>query len=365
MKPTARYNEFIQRSGFVADPVQQHAMGLFDQLQGEIMAVKEPENRLFGVFRALRGKAKPSAPRGLYLWGGVGRGKTLLMDIFFQSLDIERKKRIHFHAFMKMIHDRLAEVGRIEHPLRLIAREMVTNARVLCLDEFVVTDIGDAMLVAQLLEALFDEGVVLVSTSNSEPENLYRDGLQRSRFLPAIALLQAHCAVVNVDGGQDYRVLGLKDAALYRYPHDDSINLQLLDYLDSHHVMAQKNGAIEINDRSIDFEFCAEDSIWFSFENLCLTARSRLDYLEIASQFSTLILTGIQRLDEQGNDVAKRFISLIDVLYDHRVKLICSAEVSASELYTEGYLADEFQRTLSRLIEMQTAEYWQQSHRID
>ncbi len=335
-------------------------MSLFDQLQGEIMAFKEPESRLFGAFLGFRGKGKRSAPRGLYLWGGVGRGKTLLMDLFFQSLEIERKKRIHFHAFMKMIHDRLAEVGRIEHPLRLIARDMVKNVRVLCLDEFVITDIGDAMLIAQLLEALFDEGVVLITTSNSEPENLYRDGLQRSRFVPAIALLQAHCSVVNVDGGQDYRVLGLKDAALYRFPHDDSVTRQLLDYLDSHHVMAQKNGSIEINDRLIEYEFCAEDSIWFSFEKLCLTARSRLDYLEIACQFSTLIVTGIQRLDVRGNDVAKRFISLIDVLYDHRVKLICSAEVAAS-----GYLAEEFQRTLSRLIEMQTSEYLQQSHRLD
>jgi cell division protein ZapE len=354
----------MQHADFIEDPVQQQVIRQLDQLHEAILATNRRELHWRERLKRMMGGRRREL-QGMYIWGGVGRGKTLLMDIFFECLPIAEKKRLHFHAFMKLIHDRLDGKGMVQEPLRLIARDLVKDFWVLCLDEFVVTDIGDAMLIGQLLDALFEEGVLLVTTSNSAPQDLYRDGLQRSRFLPAIELLSTRCEVINLDGGQDYRILGLKDANLFRYPHDAVAQAQLLNYLRDHHVMAQEQGEIEINHRQIAYEFRAEDSIWFSFEKLCLTARSRLDYLEIARQFSTLVLTGIRRMDDGNNDVAKRFISLIDVLYDHRVKLVCTAEVAADELYRKGFLVAEFERTVSRLIEMQGQEYLHLSHRID
>lgn len=220
------------------------------------------------------------------------------------------------------------------------------------------------MLIGRLLEALFEQGVVLVTTSNVPPEDLYKDGLQRSSFLPAIELLLQHCLITNLDGGQDYRTLGLKQTELYQYPHTEDVEKALQDFLKSHQIQSKRQEELVINGRPILYKYLAEDTIWFSFDELCKTSRSRLDYLEIAQDFCTLVLTGIEQMDNRTNDAAKRFVSLIDVLYDHRVKLICSAEVPLNELYGEGFLAFEFERTKSRLQEMQSIEYMGLSHKI-
>ncbi len=363
MKPSSKYADFLQQSGFYQDPAQQQAILLLDKLQAQLQAV---ETTGFEKLRNLFSRTNVSAPktRGLYFWGGVGRGKTFLMDIFFETLALKAKKRIHFHKFMKQIHDQLALEKNGLDPLKRIASKVTDNSKVLCLDEFVVTDIGDAMLVGRLLSFLFDQGTILVTTSNTPPQDLYKDGLQRANFLPAIDLIIKHCEICNLDGGKDYRMLGLSDTDLYHFPHDQTAVSNINQYIKMHLVSGQYRQSIEINGRQIPFEYCGEDTIWFSFEALCKTARSRMDFLEIAQLFGTVILTGIEQMGAQQSDAARRFISLIDVLYDHRVKLICTAEVAHHELYTDGALAFEFQRTVSRLQEMQSQGYMHQRHMI-
>ncbi|MCK4709954.1 MAG: AFG1 family ATPase, partial [Gammaproteobacteria bacterium] len=305
---------------------------------------------------------KPTTVEGLYFWGGVGRGKTFLMDIFFEVLPVKNKKRFHFHQFMHQIHAELSNTKKGVDPVKEIARKLTLETRVLCLDEFVVTDIGDAMLVGRLFDALFSNGIILVTTSNTPPQELYKDGLQRSSFLPVIELLDQHCLVTNLDGGQDYRTLGLKQTRLYQVPHNTAAIKVIEGYLETHLISAKQHDSLMINGRKINFEFCAEDTVWFSFDELCKTPRSRFDYLEIASLFNTVVITGIEAMNEGTMDVARRFVSLIDVFYDHRVKLICTADVAVEELYQHQFLAFEFSRTVSRLLEMQSLDYIEQAH---
>lgn len=363
MKPSCKYDEFLQQSGFYQDAVQQHAIYLLDRLQDQIELRAEQEQLFLSKVLRFFGQSRPNI-QGIYFWGGVGRGKTFLMDIFYQTLPVKDKKRIHFYQFMKFIHDDLSLVKKGKDPIRTIAEKYARDTRVLCLDEFVVIDIGDAMLISRLLEALFDQGVILVTTSNTPPEELYKEGLQRDSFLPAIDLLVKHCHISNLDGGQDYRTLGLKQTNLYQSPHDENSLKSIQQYLNSHLVSGQQHGSININGRQLSYEYCAEDTIWFSFKELCKTARSRLDYLEISQIFSTLVLTGIEQMGNYSNDEARRFISLIDVLYDHRVKLICTAESPVDDLYRQGFLSFEFKRTISRLHEMQSIEYMGSCHRV-
>lgn len=364
MKPSEKYDHFLQQSGFNKDPMQQRAIKILDSLSEEIVNESSSSRGVMASIKALFGN-KQCTIKGVYFWGGVGRGKTFIMDIFFQTLAIKNKKRIHFHHFMKNIHDELTKLKNTRNPVKLVAKQFASEARILCVDEFVVTDIGDAMLIGRLLEALFDEGVILLATSNMAPDDLYKDGLQRTNFIPAIKLLKAHCQIFNLEGGKDYRTLSIKQTGLYQYPHDEQALKNLTQYVDTHLIADHSDDHIMINGRAIHFEFCAEDTIWFSFEALCKSTRSRLDYLEIAQEFNTMILTGIEQMDKRSNDVARRFISLIDILYDHRVNLLCTAEVAATELYTEGGLAFEFERTVSRLIEMQSKNYLGKSHRLD
>jgi len=286
------------------------------------------------------------------------------MDIFFEVLPVKAKKRFHFHHFMQQVHDELRSAEEGKDPVTEIAKKLVDDIRLLCIDEFVVTDIGDAMLIGRLLEALFARGMILVTTSNVPPEELYKDGLQRDSFLPAIDLLSQHCQVSNLDGGKDYRTLGLKNTSLYQVPHNDAAIHEIKKYLDAHLIAVKQHDSLIINGRKIYFEYCAEDTVWFRFDELCKTARSRFDYLEIACLFNTVILTGINAMNEGTLDVAKRFISLIDVFYDHRVKLICTADVAVEELYQHKFLEFEFNRTVSRLLEMQSMDYIGQTHLV-
>jgi cell division protein ZapE len=311
-------------------------------------------------------RARGSKIRGLYLWGGVGRGKTLLMDIFHQSLpEGVARERTHFHSFMNRVHASLQQHRDIDNPLRQVAKDIAEKTRVLCLDEFVIIDIGDAMIMAGLLDAMFAEGVVLVTTSNAAPGDLYKDGLQRARFLPAIDLISRHCDVVNLDGEQDYRLRFLQQTDLYSVPHGVDVESSIRDYLD-HHVAPVQNQQPEltINGRALAYQYCAEDTVWFSFAQLCETTRSQNDYLELARLFSTLILTDIRKMDKNDDDIARRFVLLIDVLYDHHVKMICSAAAAPAQLYLGNRLRFEFERTASRLIEMQSQDYLAQAHSL-
>ena len=362
MKPSDRYLEIIQQPDFVADPAQAHAIGLLDDLHRRLLQVQSGQQPNLWL-RLFSGKQNKSTFKGLYFWGGVGRGKTFLMDIFYQGLPFEKKMRTHFHDFMNQIHRALKAQSKQEKPLQIIARDIAEKTEILCLDEFVITDIGDAMIMTGLLESLFESGVVLVTTSNSAPQNLYHEGLQRARFLPAIGLLERYCDVVNLDGGEDYRLLGLQQTDLYTVPHSVAANELIQRYLDEHVTPLQTcRSNLCINGRELLFQVCAEDTVWFCFTELCKTTRSQNDYLELARLFNTLILTDIEVMSTMQDDVARRFVLLIDVIYDHRVKLICTAAARAEDLYQGKRLAFEFERTSSRLIEMQSQQYLTQAH---
>ncbi len=360
MKPSVKYQEYLQQSGFDADPAQQQVIDLLDHLYAELIEPSERKSLFSHILD--RFNSDQASPRGLYVWGGVGRGKTFVMDIFFECLPFQAKKRYHFHHFMKQIHDELIELKQGKDPLGEIARKLSETTRVLCLDEFVVIDIGDAMLIGRLLEALFERGLVLVTTSNSAPQDLYKDGLQRARFLPAIDSLVQNCQVINLDGEQDYRLQGLQQAKLFHVPHDQSAVQSIRQYLSSHLVAGHDDGSLRINGRDVNYQYRAEDTVWFSFAELCETARSRFDYLEIAREFGTVVLSDIKAMDDSYSDVTRRFISLIDVFYDHRVKLICSSAVAIGDLYQDSFLGFEFERTRSRLQEMQTQNYLAMPH---
>ncbi len=362
VKPSQKYRELIRQPGFVADAAQRRTVALLDDLYARIADAPAP----IWWQRLAPRRSRPAATRGMYLWGGVGRGKTLLMDLFYQALGDEiPRRRAHFHGFMNRVHAELKRLTDTRHPLRQVARDLAAQTRVLCLDEFVIIDIGDAMIMAGLLETLFAEGVVLVTTSNVTPQDLYKDGLQRARFVPAIDLLERHCEVVNVDGDEDYRLRFLQQTDLYRVPHDLGTDDAIRAYLAEHVTPVQQlRPELVVNGRILQPKFCAEDTVWFHFAELCETARSQNDYLELARLFNTLILTDVRQMSDSDDDAARRFVLLIDVLYDHRVKLICSAAVSPEALYRGKRLEFEFERTASRLIEMQSEQYLAQAHTL-
>lgn len=286
------------------------------------------------------------------------------MDLLVQSLPTSVScERIHFHSFMNRVHTQLRHKANLQQPLQAVARDIAADTRLLCLDEFVIIDIGDAMIMAGLLATLFAEGVVLVTTSNAAPTDLYRDGLQRARFLPAIDLLEQHCQVIELDGGQDYRLRFLQRTELYSVPHDAATVARIRDYLAQHVTTPQaQQRELVVNGRSLAHQFCAGDTVWFSFSELCESNRSQNDYLELARFFNTFIVTDIRQMGQADDDVARRFVLLIDVLYDHHVKLICSAAVRPQQLYSGRRLEFEFERTASRLLEMQSSEYLAQAH---
>jgi cell division protein ZapE len=362
MKPSEKYLEIIESSGFSADSAQQHAVELLDDLYLRIGQLSQVSVAPWWQ-KIIPSKKAITTTTGIYFWGGVGRGKTFLMDIFFQSLPDEKKMRTNFHDFMNQTHQALRHKSNLEDPLKVIAQELAERINILCLDEFVIIDIADAMIMAGLLESLFESGVVLVTTSNAQPQALYRDGLQRARFLPAIELLSQHCQVVNLDGGEDYRLQGLQQTDLYTIPHSPQAEIVIERYLKDHVTPIQQcKGSLCINDREIAFHVCAEDTVWFSFSELCTTTRSQNDYLELARLFNTLIVSEIEVMSNKQDDAARRFVLLIDIMYDHRVKLICTAAARPENLYTGKRLSFEFERTSSRLIEMQSQQYLTQAH---
>jgi cell division protein ZapE len=356
------YENSLNRGGHDRDPAQEAIVTELIQLQQRL---ERSSQRKRSFFELLSGKAAASNKpvRGLYIWGGVGRGKTFLMDLFFETLQVEAKKRIHFHRLLQDVHARLAALGDIEDPLDRVAAGIAEETRVLCFDEFFVSDIGDAMILGRLLDGLFSRSVTLVATSNSAPDDLYSDGLQRQRFLPAIDALKAHTTVIRVGDGVDYRLRLLQQAGTYLVPDDETSRGKLQHYFaESASSQIQENHALYINGRDIPVRACAKGIAWFDFDAICDGPRSQNDYIEIARWYPTVIVSGVPVLDATLENQARRFIALVDEFYDRRVKLIVSAAAEIDNLYRGSKLEFEFERTTSRLIEMQSTEYLAAPH---
>ncbi|MEX2327605.1 MAG: cell division protein ZapE, partial [Pseudomonadales bacterium] len=358
--PAQRYRQAVDRGEIEFDQAQSEAVQLLQELFVELT---RPESGT-GLVRRIFFRQQIKKHRGIYFWGGVGRGKTFLMDLFYESLPIENKRRMHFHRFMRHVHRKMRELQGQANPLRTVARQFAGEAKVLCFDEFYVSDITDAMILANLLESLFDHGVVLVATSNVEPSQLYENGLQRRKFLPAIELIAANTKILNVDGGVDYRLRALEAAEIYHTPLDEAADISLqrsFEALSPDH--GEPDLELEIEGRRIQSRLCGDGIAWFDFAAVCEGPRSQNDYIELAMIFQTVLVSNVPRFTVKKEDAARRFISLVDEFYDHNVKLILSAEVPVLELYQGEKLAFEFQRTESRLQEMQSHEYLAREHR--
>lgn len=363
--PLQSYQRDLRRPDFQHDPAQEEAVRRLQRVADELDTPAPVAPARSGLLSRWFGRApEPAAPvRGLYLWGGVGRGKTYLMDTFFHALERDDKRRLHFHRFMKWVHDQLKTLDDQQDPLAIVARRLADRCRLLCLDEFFVADITDAMLLSGLLKALFGRGVTLVTTSNIPPDELYKDGLQRARFLPAIELLKTHLEVFNMDGGVDYRLRYLDTVRLYHTPLDDEADARLLDAFE--HISPEAGrpgGRLDIEGRSIPTRRQGDGVVWFDFAALCDGPRSQNDYIEIARLYHTVVLSGIPVLDRDREDPARRFLNLVDEFYDRHVKLILSAAAPVDELYQGERLRFEYQRTVSRLQEMQSHEYLALEH---
>ena len=363
LTPKQRYQNDLAREGFIADADQAFAV---DQLENLFHRLVARNNGKKGGLLAKLLKSAQAPERGLYFWGGVGRGKTFLMDSFYESLPFEKKMRIHFHRFMRRVHQDLDHHRGKANPLDTVAESIASEARVICFDEFFVSDITDAMILALLLEGLFQRGVTLVATSNIIPDLLYRDGLQRERFLPAIDLLNRHCQVINVDGGRDYRLRALEKAELYYSPLGDAAERAIRQTFDSLVVLEgeiKADVALDIEGRQIPVRMVAEDLVWFDFSAICEGPRSQNDYIEIAREFHAVLISNVPQFGPANDDAARRFINLVDEFYDRSVKLALSAAAPVDKLYSGGRLGFEFQRTESRLLEMQSREYLACPHR--
>jgi cell division protein ZapE len=358
--PWERYQADLQQPGFSRDPAQEAAVRLLQDVFERLVQQEQRRSAWWQWWRR-----RPAAPeRGLYLWGGVGRGKTYLMDTFFDCLPFERKLRVHFHRFMQRVHAELKQLAGEKNPLQQVADRLAADARVVCFDEFFVTDIADAMILGGLMEALFARGVTLVATSNIEPSRLYLNGLQRQRFLPAIALIEKHTQVVNVDAGVDYRLRTLERAELYHYPLDAEADVSLRQSFERLAPHAATDGAsLQINGRAIRTRSVADDVVWFDFAELCEGPRSQNDYIELAREFHAVVLSGVPVLGVGNDDAARRFINLVDEFYDRNVKLVMAADRQLLDLYDGHRLRFEFQRTVSRLQEMQSHDYLAREHR--
>lgn len=374
LSPLQKYQSDLEKGELLADESQSQAMMRLQNLSDLLhkLEAQQSAKSFFSQFKRLTKQIIPNyhevtvphAVKGLYFWGGVGRGKTYLMDVFFEYVPIERKLRLHFHRFMQLIHNELTRLQGEIDPLIKIADNLSKQYRLVCLDEFFVKDITDAMILAGLLDALFKRGVVLVTTSNIEPADLYKDGLQRARFLPAIDLLKAFTEIYNVDGGVDYRLRALKKAELFYSPLDAGAEQSLRkSFVSLAPELGVEKQVIEILGRKLETLICADDVVWFDFSVLCDGPRSQNDYIELAKIYHAVLISNVPIMSEKNDDQARRFINLIDEFYDRHVKLIMSAATSIEQLYLGGRLNFEFERTKSRLLEMQSHEYLAKEHR--
>ena len=359
-----KYRESLRRHGYRADPAQQHAVERLEDLRARLeRSHGAPGGLLAALARRLGRHTAAPAERGIYLWGGVGRGKTYLMDLFHAHLAVPARRE-HFHRFMKDVHARLKARRDTPNPLERLAGEMAQEMRVLCLDELFVSDIADAMLLAGLFTGLIERGVTLVVTSNVAPGELYRDGLQRNRFLPAVALIEHHTEVLNVDAGRDYRLRQLEKAPLYVDARGAQAALALAERFEA--IAGDRGspgGSVEIEDRPIPVRARTGDVIWFEFDAVCDGPRSQADYVEIARDFHTVFVSDVPQFNVTLENQARRFIALVDEFYDRNVKLVVSAAAPLDQLYRGERLQFEFERTRSRLAEMQTHDYLARAHR--
>ncbi len=350
--PALWYRAFSERSDFEPDAAQLRVIERLQALYEDLMAFKRYRQTLLA---RTFGNREP--PRGVYLYGGVGRGKSAMMDGFFSTLPYRRKRRVHFHEFMASVHERMRRIHNQEDPLKMVAAEIAVQTRVLCFDEFHVSDIADAMILHRLFENMVNWGVVLVITSNYAPDSLYADGLQRDRFLPAIELIKERLEVLEVHGDLDHRMREMEHLDTYFYPLNIESFEAMQEAFRAYCPQPSSIKDIEIMDRRLAVLGIGPGVIWFDFETLCGSARSQRDYLVLAEQFYVVLLSGIPVLTPRQRDAARRLIWLVDILYDQRIKLLISAEMPPEKLCPEGELGGEFSRTVSRLQEMQTAEY--------
>jgi cell division protein ZapE len=359
------YSRRLAECGFKPDPAQLAAVDKLDDLRGRLIATQESNSSVVRrILDSLVGSAPREPERGLYMWGGVGRGKTWLMDMFLESLPFPETRRRHFHRFMHEVHLELKDLRNREAPLELVAAKIARDTRVLCFDELFVADIADAMILGGLFAGLFKRGVTLVATSNVPPQDLYKDGLQRQRFLPAIDLIGQHVEILNVDGVTDYRLRQLTQAGTYlsSTAPDTPQRLEALFAELAHHGTSSGD-SIEIEGRPIPVIRHSSSAVWFNFFAICAGPRSQDDYIEIAREYQSVMVAGVPILDSQRENEARRFIALVDELYDRNVNLIISAAAPPKELYLGDRLSFQFERTVSRLTEMQSEDYLAREHR--
>ena len=351
---------YLSTEGLIGDASQLVIVEELSKLQQSLYAKESLYNQIIKQI----GFPKKQLPiKGIYLWGNVGRGKTFLMDLFFKTLDIKKKKRIHFHRMMSEVHAHLQKVNNIEDPIIKIVKSMAKNTRVLCFDEFFVRDIGDAMILGKLLDGFFMHGITLVTTSNIIPSELYKDGLQREQFLPAIKLLEQNTDIIQIKDGPDYRLRLLENAGTFFLAKHKETHKKIEQYCNKMVTNGnQNNKKLEILGRQIQTICLGQGVVWFAFKDICHNPRGTQDYIEIARQFQTVIISDLPIFTEDENNLARRFISLVDEFYDHRVNLILSAEENIENIYQGKKLHSEFKRTISRLIEMQSLEYLGLAH---
>lgn len=352
------YEHALSERGYKADEAQRRAVDrLQDYFNDWVQFKSDRSSALKKLFK------RPDVPRGVYLWGGVGRGKSFLMDAFFHTVPVKRKTRVHFHEFMRSVHHELEAVKGQQDPLDEVARRIAKRYRLICFDEFHVSDVADAMILYRLLLKLFDYGTSFVMTSNYEPSTLYPDGLHRDRILPAVKLIQERMDVLNVDTGVDYRRRTLEQVRMYLTPITADTRFELQRDFDRLSDTAPMKPVLTVEHREIKAIALAGSIVWFDFATLCGGPRSQNDYLELAGRFQTIIVSDVPRMSARQASEARRFTWLIDVLYDHKVKLIMSAQCEPEELYTEGPMANEFHRTVSRILEMQSRDYLEAERR--
>lgn len=367
--PTSQYLKALNEGSHQPDDVQKEAVSRLEIIYQELINSTPPAPRTSGLMARVgklwgkREDTKHTPVRGLYMWGGVGRGKTWLMDLFYQSLPGERKQRLHFHRFMLRVHEELTALQGQTDPLEIIADRFKAETDVLCFDEFFVSDITDAMLLGGLMKALFARGITLVATSNIPPDELYRNGLQRARFLPAIDAIKEHCDVMNVDAGVDYRLRTLTQAHLWLSPLHDETRAQMDKlWLALAGGKRENSPTLEINHRPLATMGVENQTLAVSFTTLCVDARSQHDYIALSRLFHTVMLFDVPVMTRLMESEARRFIALVDEFYERHVKLVVSAEVPLYEIYQGDRLKFEFQRCLSRLQEMQSEEYLKREH---
>ncbi len=358
ISPAERYAQALASGQFLPDDAQAQAVHELDRVWQELLQRFKASKKAFRRFR------RQSSPRGVYMWGGVGRGKTWLMDQFYESVPFRRKTRMHFHHFMQYVHRELNKLSGQRNPLEMVADQIYKEAVVICFDEFFVSNVTDAMILSDLFQKLFARGVTLVATSNIAPDGLYRNGIHRDRFIPTIEMVKKHCAVLNVDAGVDYRLRVLKQAQLFKTPltHENKVWMaQRFTALTQTQVQSQE--PIIINKRIVETIGHTEDVLWCEYSELCLKPRSPADFIEIANIYNTVLVSNVPHMTDYLSEGTRRFIYLVDEFYDRGVKLLLTSEDSIVDLYQGDKLAFEIERTRSRLLEMQSDDYLNSAHR--